>query len=107
MTGADQRAFPAVEAAPGVTRRVLADSPGLMVVSFAFATGAVGAPHRHPHVQATYVRSGRFAFDLAGATVEVGPGDSFVIPADAPHGCRCLETGELIDSFTPRRDDFL
>lgn len=25
----------------------------------------------------------------------------------ARHGCTCLKPGELIDSFTPRRDDFL
>jgi len=30
-----------------------------------------------------------------------------VIPSEAVHGCVCLEPGELIDCFTPRRDDFL
>jgi quercetin dioxygenase-like cupin family protein len=34
-------------------------------------------------------------------------GDSLVIPSGAVHGCLCLEEGVLIDSFTPRRDDFL
>lgn len=102
-----RKTFPKVQAAPGVTRQVLADSPGLMVVSFAFEAGAEGAPHSHPHVQASYVRAGRFVFDVEGSTSEVGPGDAFVIPAGARHGCRCLEAGELIDSFTPRRDDFL
>jgi hypothetical protein len=27
--------------------------------------------------------------------------------AGEEHGCLCLESGELIDSFTPRREDFL
>ena len=99
--------YPAIEADPGVTRQVLADAPELMVVSFRFERGAVGKPHNHPHVQATYVRSGRFEFTIAENRFEVGPGDSFVIPSNATHGCRCIEPGELVDSFAPRRDDFL
>jgi quercetin dioxygenase-like cupin family protein len=101
------RTFPEVPADPGVTRQVLSDAPELMVVRFAFADGAQGKLHSHPHVQATYVASGRFRFTVAGEAFEVGPGDSFVIPGGAEHGCTCLAPGTLIDSFTPRRDDFL
>ncbi|WP_020038988.1 cupin domain-containing protein [Salipiger mucosus] len=101
------RQFPAVSPDPGVTRQVLADAPDLMVVSFRFEEGAQGALHSHPHVQSTYVESGRFRFTLSGEDFEVGPGDSFVIPSGAEHGCTCLEPGQLVDCFTPRRDDFL
>jgi quercetin dioxygenase-like cupin family protein len=99
--------YPAVAADAGVTRRVLADSPQMMVVAFDFEAGAQGKLHSHPHVQSTYVESGRFVFSLDGEEFEVGPGDSFVIPSGALHGCRCLEAGRLVDGFTPRRDDFL
>ena len=99
--------YPVVTTGPGVTREVLSDHPDLMVVAFRFMQGAEGALHSHPHVQATYVQSGRFAFTIDGKDREVGPGDSFVIPSNAIHGCRCLDPGLLIDSFTPRRDDFL
>ncbi len=101
------KTFPPAFPDPGVTRQVLSDSPELMVVSFAFDKGAKGALHSHPHVQSTYVEKGRFSFTLAGDTFEVGPGDSFVIPSGAQHGCLCLQPGRLIDTFTPRRDDFL
>ena len=99
--------FPVVFPDTGVARQVLADSPELMVVSFRFETGAKGAMHHHPHVQSTYVESGRFRFSIDGTDFEVGPGDSFVIPSKAMHGCVCLQPGTLIDTFTPRRDDFL
>jgi quercetin dioxygenase-like cupin family protein len=101
------RPFPAVSADPGVTRRVLAETPEMMVVSLAFGKGAVGRPHSHPHAQSTYVRSGRFAFLIDGTEHLIGPGDSLVIPGGRIHGCRCLEASELIDTFAPRRDDFL
>ncbi|MCA8909215.1 MAG: cupin domain-containing protein [Rhodospirillaceae bacterium] len=101
------RKFPTVSPDPGIDRQVLSDSEGLMVVSFSFAEGAVGTRHSHPHTQSTYVESGRFRFEIGEEAFEVGPGDSFVIPSNAEHGCRCLEAGRLIDTFTPRRDDFL
>lgn len=100
--------FPIVPACENVTRQVLSDHPDLMVVAFRFAaSGAFGALHDHPHVQSTYVESGRFRFTLGDEVQEFGPGDSFVIPSGQTHGCVCLVSGKLVDTFTPRRDDFL
>lgn len=102
------KTFPIIDNGSGIIRQVLADSPELMVVSFTYTrAGAVGAVHNHPHVQSTYVESGRFRFSRDGEEFEVGAGDSFVMPSNARHGAVCLEPGRLIDSFTPRRDDFL
>lgn len=100
-------AFSEQEVDGGVRRQVLADHADLMVVAFRFKAGMTGALHHHPHVQSTFVRSGRFEFKLGEKTMTVGEGDSFVIPSNVEHGCVCLEDGELIDCFTPRRDDFL
>ena len=102
------RTFPAVDAGHGVTRRVLAESPELMVVEFAFAEGGEGPPHSHPHVQSTFVKAGRYRFTIDGDEFEVGPGDAFVVPSGAVHSCRLIEgPGVLVDTFAPRRDDFL
>ena len=100
--------YPIVETGEGVTRQVLADHPDLMVVAFRFdRTGAEGALHNHPHVQSTFVESGRFRFFLGEEEREVGPGDSFVVESGMTHGCVCIEPGTLVDCFTPRRDDVL
>lgn len=99
--------YPAVSPEPGVTRQVMSDHPDLMVVSFRFETGAVGSLHSHPQIQATYVLKGRFRMSVDGKEREVGPGESLVVPSNVVHGCQCLEAGELIDTFTPRRDEFL
>lgn len=100
-------AFPVIATDSGVTRQVLSESPTLMVVSFRFESAAEGKLHRHPHVQSTYVARGRFRFFRDGEAYELEAGDSLIIPGDIEHGCQCLEAGELIDCFTPRRDDFL
>jgi len=102
------KTYPEVNAGPSVKRQVLSQTPDLMVVAFRFLEPeAEGSLHHHPHVQSTYVESGRFRFSINGESFDVGIGDSFVIPSEALHGCVCLEPGTLIDTFTPRRDDFL
>jgi quercetin dioxygenase-like cupin family protein len=102
------RTFPTVDTGGGVMRRVLSESPEIMLVEVTFPADGVGAPHSHPHVQSTLVKSGRFEFTIDGTSFEVTAGDAFVIPSNAVHGCRALgEPGVLIDTFTPRRDDFL
>ena len=91
----------------GVSRKVLAYSKEIMMVEVNFEAGGTGSVHVHPHVQSTYVRSGRFRFDIDGKPVEVSCGDSIVFPSGLPHGTVCLEAGTLIDVFTPMREDFL
>jgi quercetin dioxygenase-like cupin family protein len=100
-------AYPIARPDAGVTRQVLSETEDMMTVIFRFEAGAVGALHSHPHVQSTYVNSGKFLFHIDGQDFELETGDSLIIPGNAVHGCQCQEAGELIDTFTPRRDDFL
>lgn len=92
---------------PGAQRRILCHDKALMMVEFAFETDGQGLPHSHPHVQTTYVSAGQFEFTVAGVTTILNPGDAVSIPSNAQHSCVCLQKGRLLDSFTPRRDDFM
>lgn len=78
-----------------------------MMVRVEFKKGAVGALHHHPHRQATYIVAGRFEVTVGDELHELAHGDCFYAPSDVPHGVRALEDGELVDVFTPVRDDFL
>lgn len=98
---------PLTETGPGATRRVLLQTAELMLVEFAFEAGAIGALHSHPHVQASYIAAGRFEVTIDGVTEMLSAGDSFIVPSGLVHGVRAVEPGRLIDSFTPRRDDFV
>ena len=91
----------------GSRRRVLLHTEELMLVEFGFEAGAIGALHSHPHVQASYVAAGRFEVTVGDEVSVLSAGDSFIVPSGTTHGVKALEAGRLIDSFTPRRDDFL
>jgi quercetin dioxygenase-like cupin family protein len=93
--------------ADGNRRRVLLSTDELMLVEFGFDEGGVGAVHSHPHVQASYVAEGRFEVTIDGRTEIIDAGGSFIVPSNLPHGVKALQAGRLIDSFTPRRIDFL
>ena len=100
-------AAPWTDLGNGNRRRVLVSRPELMQVEFAFASGGIGALHSHPHVQSSYVAEGRFEVTIGDTTETIGEGGSFIVPPNVVHGVKALKEGRLIDSFTPRRDDFL
>ena len=91
----------------GGTRRVILATPELMLVEFTFGAGGVGALHSHPHVQTSYVAEGTFEVTIGGHTETLGPGGAYIVPSGVEHGVRAVTAGRLIDTFTPRRDDFL
>ena len=68
--------------------------------------------HHHVHEQTTFVLRGSFLFTVEFngkvETQRVKSGDAISFPSCAEHGCIPLEDeSELIDSFTPIREDFL
>jgi quercetin dioxygenase-like cupin family protein len=92
---------------PGVRRTILVHLPEMMMVRVEFEAGAVGAPHKHPHIQSSYVESGSFDVTIDGRTERLPKGGAFIVPTNLVHGVVALEPGVLIDVFTPRRDEFL
>lgn len=95
------------EVAPGNRRAVLSERPEMMLVAFSFDAGAVGALHSHPHTQVSYVAEGTFDVTVDGTTQRLAAGSSFIVAPNLVHGVVALEKGLLIDTFTPRRDEFL
>lgn len=91
----------------GVSRKILAQDKDMMAVEVHFVKGAVGAVHTHPHVQISYVLSGKFEANMDGDKRIIEAGDTYYTLPNLPHGVVCLEDGVLLDVFTPRRDDFL
>lgn len=91
----------------GVTRRILAHDGKMMAVEVNFEAGAIGPMHNHPHEQLTYVLSGEFEFTIGDGKHVVSAGDTLYKKPNIMHGCVCLKSGTLLDTFTPVRQDFL
>ena len=90
----------------GLTRQVLAWNSGMMLVRHEMKSGWRGARHSHPHEQMVYVVSGRIVLESPAGKVEAGPGDSFIVPGNTDHQAWALEDSEVLDIFTPYREDY-
>jgi len=91
---------------PGMKRQVLAHTDQLMLVRHYFEKDWVGARHSHPHHQLVYVVSGSIRVDIDGKTFDVHAGDSFVVDGNVEHQASALEPSEVLDVFTPVREDY-
>ena len=90
----------------GMVRQVLAHSDQLMLVRHFFDKGWVGARHSHPHHQLVYVVKGAIRVDVNGRVFDVKEGDSFVVDGGVEHQASALEASEVLDVFTPVREDY-
>lgn len=90
-----------------IKRKIMSYNEDLMLVKVAFVKGGVGATHRHPHLQISYIASGIFEITIDGEMKTLKDGDVFFVPSDVLHGAVCLEDGLLIDVFNPMREDFV
>jgi quercetin dioxygenase-like cupin family protein len=91
----------------GMTRQVLAWSGDLMLVRHRFERGWVGAAHSHPHHQLVYVLSGSIRIVADGEEAIAHAGDSFVVDGNVEHQAFALEDAEVLDVFTPYREEYV
>lgn len=91
----------------GVKRKIMGYDDKIMLVNVHFETGGIGTLHEHYHTQVTYVAKGQFEVTIGDETKLLKEGDSFYVPSHAVHGVVCIESGLLIDVFSPMREDFM
>lgn len=94
----------------GVALDTLAVGEKSMVTKMNYVKGNFATTHRHPHEQCGYVISGRYRLRIEepeNIDTILTAGDSYAIAGDTPHSFEVLEGGEVIDVFTPHREDYL
>jgi quercetin dioxygenase-like cupin family protein len=103
----DWGSVPAEQLAEGIERRMIWGER-LMMCRLVLQPEVVTAVHSHPHEQMTIVTRGRVRFIVDGRDRIATAGDVLLFPANIPHGATMLdEEVELIDIFSPLREDFL
>lgn len=90
-----------------IKRKIMSYNEDIMLVKVAFVKGGIGATHKHPHLQISYITSGIFEITINGEMKTLKVGDVYFVPSDVLHGAVCLEDGVLIDVFNPMREDFV
>jgi quercetin dioxygenase-like cupin family protein len=103
----ENKEIPWEKTGEGVKRKIMAYDEKLMVVKVHFDKGGFGPLHQHYHSQITHVESGVFEVQIGEEVRVLSGGDAYYIPPNVIHGAKCLETGVLIDVFSPMREDFV
>lgn len=94
----------------GVNLDSLAVGEKSMVTKMNYVEGNFATMHTHPHEQCGYVISGKYRLIIDGPEkidVIMKSGDTYAIPGNTPHSFEVIEGGEVVDVFTPQREDYL
>ncbi len=91
-------------------RRKMVYGEKAMLTLIELDDGTVVPQHSHENEQITYVLSGRMRFWFGAdreTEIEVGPGETLVIPSSVPH--EALMIGDVVemDIFAPPRQDWI
>ena len=97
---------PEEQVTPLIRRRIVTGEKE-MIVFWRMKAGAHAAAHRHPHEQIFFMLSGKMEFRLGDEKRTCGPGEAGVIPGGVEHEAWFTEDTEVIDVFSPPREDFL
>lgn len=91
----------------GVAFEVLAIGKESMVTKMLYKDAGFVPFHKHPNEQNGYVITGRYKLMFDQKEYLLVKGDSYSIPANMEHSMEIIEAGEIIDVFTPVRQDYL
>ncbi len=98
--------LPAERVTDKISRKIAAGDREMMVW-WSMKAGAHATAHKHPHEQIAFMLKGKMEFRLGGERRTCGPGDVVVIPGGVEHEAFFPEDTEVIDVFSPPREDFL
>ncbi|TFF96300.1 MAG: cupin domain-containing protein [Promethearchaeota archaeon] len=103
----NKKSVEAIKALEGIYRKTLAYNDKVMLCHFTLEKEAVIPLHDHEAHQIGYIISGKIKFktETRGDFI-AREGDSYVFDAWEKHGAEILETAEVIEIFSPTRDDY-
>lgn len=91
----------------GVDFVVLSIGKDTMVAKMLYKASDFVPFHQHPNEQSGYVISGTYKLKFGGEEYLLSEGDTYSIPANVEHSIEIITAGEVIDVFSPIRQDYL
>lgn len=91
----------------GIRKQNLAIGERTHMVRFFLEKGKLIPVHHHSQEQTGYMIKGKMVLSIAEVDNRVETGDSWSIKADVPHSAKIIEECEVIEVFSPVRDDYL
>ncbi len=69
--------------------------------------GAELPEHSHPHEQVASIQAGEFELNIEGEMQVLKPGQIATIPGNKRHSGKALTDCEMLDIFSPVREEYL
>jgi quercetin dioxygenase-like cupin family protein len=91
----------------GVQLKTLVHGDKTLMGKFKLAKESRIPVHNHPHEQTGVIISGKLRFKIEEELFEAESGDSWCIPGGIQHSVEVLEDSEVIEVFSPVREDYL
>ncbi|SOD11959.1 cupin domain-containing protein [Pedobacter xixiisoli] len=91
----------------GVDFVVLSIGEKSMVTKMLYKTTDFVPFHQHPNEQSGYVISGEYILKYGHEEFKLTEGDTYSIPANIEHSIEIVVAGEVVDVFTPIRQDYI
>jgi len=95
-----------VEILHGIYRKTLAYNKNMMLCYFNLIKGSQIPLHSHKEHQIGYVLKGKLKFITENGEFIAKEGDSYVFDSNEKHGAIILEDTDVIDVFSPAREDY-
>lgn len=97
---------PAKELLPGFSGKMI-HTDNMTLAYWDIKAGSILPEHSHVHEQvAAQVIAGEFELTLEGETQLMRAGDIAVIPSNVKHSGRAITDCQLLDVFSPAREDY-
>ncbi|MHA2035628.1 MAG: cupin domain-containing protein [Promethearchaeota archaeon] len=90
----------------GIYRKTLVYDNKLMICHFTLEKNAEVPLHTHKEHQIGYVIKGRLKFVTENREFICKQGASYIFDSNEKHGALILEDSEVIDVFSPAREDY-
>jgi quercetin dioxygenase-like cupin family protein len=98
---------PWIDICPGIKRQTKTSGNTMYQMLATLEPGSKMPEHHHPQEQIVHILSGRMKLIVSGTPHEMKTGDSFYLASHVPHGVETMEETQVLDTFSPPRDEYL